>query len=292
MWRELIAYGRHIISSHAILRLGEQVPVLLLGRFVGAGALGQYRYADRISSTPFGAILAAGAYVLFPAFARIRDDRARLKAAFEDSLRWLAVVAFPLGLILIPLGPSLAVTLFGPVWREAGEAAVALSIFPAAGTMVSVVSELFKADGKPRPLIGMVTVTAVTGTIAMVALLQFDLIGVAAGVSIGWVLGGSYALWLAHGLLELEPGRIVSHLWAPFLAALVMAGALLPVDRLLIDPTAYSNPAALALVVAEGLAGLLLYAGLLALLRRSLFAELRGVLATALSRRKAQPTAT
>jgi hypothetical protein len=155
-----------------------------------------------------------------------------------------------------------------------------------------VTSELFKADGNPRPLIGMVTLTAVTGAIAMVALLQFDLIGVAAGISIGWIIGGSYALRLSGGLLGLGPRRIIGHLWAPLLAALVMAGALLPIDRLVLDPTAHSNPAAIALVAAEGAAGLLLYAGVLLVLRRSLFVELRSVLATALNRRSAQPTAT
>jgi len=291
MWRELIAYGRHIISSHAILRLGEQVPVLLLGRFVGAGALGQYRYADRISSTPFGMILAAGAYVLFPAFARIRGDRDRLRAAFEDSLRWLAVIAFPLGLVLIPLGPSIAVIVFGSVWRDAGEAAIALSAFPAAATMVSITSELFKADGKPRPLIGMVTLTAVAGAIAMVALLPFDLVGVAAGVSIGWIIGGSYALRLSSGLLSLGARRILGHLWAPLAASLVMVAVLTPIDRLVLDPTSHANPGALALLALEGLVALLVYCVALLALRRSLYGELRTVLATGLNRRSAAPAA-
>jgi PST family polysaccharide transporter len=284
MWRELIAYGRHIIASHAVLRIGDQVPVLLLGRFVGAGPLGQYRYADRIASTPFSMILAAGAYVLFPAFARIRDDRARLRSAFENSLRWLAVVAFPLGLILIPLGPPLAVIVFGSVWRGAGEAAIALCVYPAAATMVSLTSEVFKADGHVKPLVRVMAVIGVTGAIAMVALLGFDLVGVAAGISIGWVAGAAYALWLAGGRLELGLGQIARQLWAPALAGLVMAGALLPIDRLWLDPTAHANPAAVLLLALEGLAGLVIYALLLLALRRSLAAELRSLLSTALNR--------
>ncbi|MDQ1741211.1 MAG: hypothetical protein QOE53_2863, partial [Pseudonocardiales bacterium] len=47
MWRELVAYGRHVLTGTAILHLSDLVPTALLGRYVSAGALGQYRYANR-----------------------------------------------------------------------------------------------------------------------------------------------------------------------------------------------------------------------------------------------------
>jgi O-antigen/teichoic acid export membrane protein len=284
MWRELVGYGRHVVASHAVLRLGEQVPVVLLGRFVGAGPLGQFRYADRIASTPFAMILAAGAYVLFPAFARIRDDRERFREAFTNSLRWLAVIAFPLGLLLIPLGPSLAVTLFGSVWRDAGNAASALSVYMVAASLISIVSEILKADGKPKLLVRVHALTGIAGAAAMVALLSFDLIGVALGVSIGAAIGAVYALSLVRPVLEIGWAQIARHLWAPALAALIMVAVLLPIDRLWLDPAAHGNPAALLLIALEGVVGLIAYSAVLSALRRTLFAELRSIVSTTLNR--------
>jgi PST family polysaccharide transporter len=287
MWREMMGYGRTILASHAILRAGEQVPAVLLGRFVGTGALGQYRYADRLASTPFSLILAAGAYVLFPAFSRIRDDRDRFRSAVTESLRWLSVIAFPLGLILIPLGPPLAETLFGSVWHDAGQACVALAAYPVAATMVSLTSEVLKADGRLRPLVGVITVTVVASTAAMIALLGLDLTGVALGISIGWSIGAAYALYVTGRELGIGLGRIGGQLLAPAVAAAAMVGVVLPLDRLVLDPTSHGTAAALGLIGAEGVCAIAVYALVLLVLRPALPAELRSIVSR--SRRSSLP---
>ena len=49
MWRELIAYGRHALVATTVIRVGEEVPVFLLGRFTGTGRAGPVpvRHPDR-----------------------------------------------------------------------------------------------------------------------------------------------------------------------------------------------------------------------------------------------------
>ena len=71
MWRELAGYGRHVFAGAMALRIGEQSDTAIVGKFLGAAPLGQFRYAFRLAMTPFQMLLAAAAYVLFPAFARI-----------------------------------------------------------------------------------------------------------------------------------------------------------------------------------------------------------------------------
>ena len=81
LWRELAEYGRFVFGSTAVYQLGGQLPVAIIGRFLGSAPLGQYQYASRLSSTPFAIVLAAASYVLFPAFSRIADDLGRLRTA-------------------------------------------------------------------------------------------------------------------------------------------------------------------------------------------------------------------
>src|SRR5918999_1780817 len=94
----------------------------IIGRGVSTSALGQYGYAMRVAGQPWAALVNAASYVLFPTFARIASDEPRLQAAFIRSLRWMALLALPLSMILFPLGEPLVVLLLGETWRPAGEA--------------------------------------------------------------------------------------------------------------------------------------------------------------------------
>lgn len=288
MWKELIGYARHVLASNIVLRVGEQMPAVLLGRFVGIGALGQFRYGDRIARTPFALVLSAASYVILPAFARISHDRERFVSAFRTSLRWFSVIAQPLTFLLIPLGVSLAVVLFGEVWRDAGYAAMALAPFAAAYALISIVSEALKAEARPEILTQIHTVTGVVGTIAMVALLPLDLIGVSLGVSIGASVGAAYALWRIGQVFEIGLGSMAGELWPAIVASLVMAGALLPVDRILLDPPSHGTAVALAMLAAEAAAGLALYAGVLALLVPGTASQARELLRSARKRRRGE----
>ena len=100
MWREMMRFGKHVIGAGIVERLGHQGDRALVGRFIGEAPLGQYSYAFRIASMPFMAILAVASHVLFPAFATISHDLARLKGGFFRALRLVMVVAMPAGLFL------------------------------------------------------------------------------------------------------------------------------------------------------------------------------------------------
>jgi O-antigen/teichoic acid export membrane protein len=271
-WRELIRFGRHVLTAGIILRVGEQVPTAILGRFVGAGALGQYRYADRMASTPFSLILSTASYVIFPAFSRISHDRRRFGAAFLRSLGGFSAVAFPLGLFLIPFGVPAAVILFGSVWRDAGYAAMALGPFVAAAAFMNLSAEALKAEGRPSLLVPITAVTAVASAAAMAALAPLGLVGVAAGVSVGTVLGAGYALNKLRGVLELPLRDLVVGIWPAGVAGSLVAVAFLPVDRLIVDPTAHSTAVGILLLGGESLAAVAVYAALLAMLAPGTFA--------------------
>lgn len=284
MWRELIAYGRHVIASNAAHRLGEQVPKLLLGRFVGEAALGQYRYGDRMASTPVMALVSAASYVLFPAFARISEQGPRFGLAFLRSARWFATLAMPMGLILLPLGVPLAVTFFGEVWRDAGYAAMALSGFAVGAALISLESEAFKAGGRPDILVRVHVISGVASTIAMIALLPFELIGVVAGASAGLLVGAAYGLVRVSGVVGVRFGEVWSQIWPPTVAALVMAAVLLPVEFVLIEAAGRPTAEALLLLAVEGLLAAGVYLAALSLLVPGTLRELRELVGAARGR--------
>jgi O-antigen/teichoic acid export membrane protein len=279
MWRELISYGRHTIAATTVIRVGDEIPVLLLGRFTGVAPLGQFRYGRRIASLPLAMLMAAASYVLFPAFARISDERARFQASVLRALRWMAIFALAGGLIMIPLGEPLTTLAFGDVWADAGKAAMALGFFTAARGVSSLVVETMKADGRPDVVTRMNLVEVVVGSAAMVALLPLGLVGVCIGISIGAVVRAAYAFSRAHVIVGLPLGNMLEAIRAPLLAALVMVAILFPLEAFVLHAGDQGTAAGLLLVALEGAVGLVIYAGILHVLIPGALAELRALLA-------------
>jgi O-antigen/teichoic acid export membrane protein len=279
MWRELISYGRHTIAAATVGRAAEEIPVLLVGRFIGAAPLGQFRYGRRIGSLPLAMLMAAGSYVLFPALARISEERARFQASVLRSLRWMAIFALAGGLILIPLGEPLTTLAFGDIWADAGKAAMALSFFTAARGVSSLVQETMKADGRPDVVTRMNLVEAVVGTAAMVALLPFGLVGVCIGISIGAVVRAAYALGRAHVIVGLPRRDMLEAIRAPLIAALVMVAVLFPLEAFVVHAGDQGTATGLLLVALEGVLGLAIYAAVLHVLIPGALGELRALLA-------------
>ena len=255
MWRELVSYGRHILLATAILRVGEQADTLWLGRFLGTAPLGQYRYGYRLASTPYFALLAGASYVLFPAFARIAETKERFEAAFLRSLGWLCFLAFPAGFALLALGKPLAVVLFGDVWRQAGEVAMAMFLYPPMSSISSIASEALKAQGRPELLTRMHTLTTVLGAVLMGALLPLGVAGVAAALSIAATVSAAYALRQVHGAIGFPVRAMLAEIWPSALVATIMGGALFALDRLLVHADDHATGLSVICLGAELVAG-------------------------------------
>jgi PST family polysaccharide transporter len=258
-WREMAGYGRHVFAATLILRIGEQADTIWLGRFLGTAPLGQYRYAWRLASTPFLAVLAAGSYVLFPAFARIATEWERFERAFLRSLRWMCLIGFPGGLIMVPLGEPLAVTLFGGVWRPAGIAVAYMCLYCGGACLSSVASEAVKAHGRTSTLTKMHAVMTGATVVAMGALLPFGLNGVAAGVSVGAAVGGAYAIRAVRTTVGFTLPEARREVLAPALASAIMAAAVWPLEHFVFMASHQPTVPALLLIALESLIAAVVY---------------------------------
>jgi O-antigen/teichoic acid export membrane protein len=285
LWRELAGYGRHVLAATMILRLGDQADTGIVGRFLSTAALGQYRYAIRLASTPYMMLLAAASYVLFPAFARISDNRERFERAFMSSLRWTCFAAFPVGLLILPLGEPLAVVLFGETWRQAGHAAMAMCLYPCASILSSVASEALKAAGKPQRLTRMHTVTTVSTIALMLAGLPLGLEGVAGGLSAGAVVGAVYGLRQVETHIGFTTRPMWERIWPPAAAGIAMAGLVLLGEQLL-NAGHNSTVTDAFLIVGGGIAGAAIYLAVLAVLAPETISDARAAVSNLRKRRR------
>lgn len=264
MWKELLGFGRHVMSSEFIRRVAAELPAALVGRFIGTASLGQYGYARRFALQPLAAMVNIASYVLLPALAQLSGERERFRVAFLRALRWTSAIALPASFVFLPLGEPIAVLLLGERWREAGQALSALCAYSAGGAVVSVASEGLKAWGRPDFLPRIHLFGAILAAALMLALLPFGLVGIAAAVSIASAAVALYALRAVGRAVDIPLRAMLAAIWPPFFAAALSATTLYPTERLLVHASERGTLAGLALLAAEALFGVALYLALLA----------------------------
>jgi PST family polysaccharide transporter len=263
----------------------QQVPVLLLGRFSGTASIGQFRYAARMEASAGAVVVHSAAYVLFPAFARMTADRDRFRAAALRSLRGMALIGMPMGMMLVALGLPAAELAFGHEWKTAGYGAMVLSGMTTTGVVISFASEVLKADGRPDRLTRVRGLNLAVALVGMLALVPLGLIGVCAGLTIGTVAGAVYALVLVSDQLGLRVTTVLRQMAPTAGAATGMAAILCPLEFLVVQAGSRGTLLGVVLLLAEGLLGLTLYVIFLRLLSREHLDEVRDVAARLLPER-------
>jgi PST family polysaccharide transporter len=270
MWRELVSYGRHVMAATALIHGTDLTSNAIIARTLGTGPLGQFRYSLRIAGTPRSLLVAGASYVLFPAFARISHDMERLRGAFMRSMRWTAVFAFPSSFFLAALGVPLTVLVFGPEWRPAGEALVAMCLVPGCGAMVSVISEALKAAEAPSYLTRLNASMLISTVVSMLFLQQWGLTAAAAGLSIGELVASIYAFRLARSVIGIPLRPLLRAIWPTAVAAILAALGVLALESFVVDAESHGTLLGLILLAGEAAIGFVAYIAVLEIIDPSL----------------------
>lgn len=118
-WRELLYYGGGHTAARVSNYFALQGDYLVVGRWLGAAALGLYGRAYDLMALPatlLGNLLDS---VLFPTMARLQDDPDRLATAYRRGIALTALAVLPLSGVIIVLAPELIAVFLGPQWRAA-----------------------------------------------------------------------------------------------------------------------------------------------------------------------------
>jgi PST family polysaccharide transporter len=208
------------------------VDYMVVGRMMGAVALGFYVLAFNISTWPMNALGAAVRAVALPGFARVGDPDRRA-ATFNSAAALSWTLALLAGILLSSLATTLVPFLYGEKWTRAAQALVGLAIFGALRIVTDMMSTFLIAVGASRQvLIGQV--------IWIIALVPAMIAGVTIGglSGAGWAhvaVGGAVILPLFAFIVRAHRVRmatLVRHLAIPLVGAGPAAAAgVLVADR-------------------------------------------------------------
>jgi PST family polysaccharide transporter len=114
--RELLNVGSGFSAGQVGNFIATQVDYLIVGRWLGAEALGFYNRAYQFLMLPTQLLGSAISVVLFPSLAAIQDQPERVARAYLRALGTIAMLAFPASGVLIIIAPELVRFLLGSEW--------------------------------------------------------------------------------------------------------------------------------------------------------------------------------
>lgn len=265
LWRELARFSLPLVIWTVVNRARDLLETAVVGGILSATALGYYRYGRRLGALPETAVIDVASYVLFPAFSRLAGDAERFRSAFLRALHVLWCLTVPVACLIVAVGEPAVTVLLGEKWRGAGVMLVALAGIGPGVALMAVGMESIKGVGRTRLLHWVTLVSTALGLGLLFVLLPLGLTGVGLALSSSSLAAGLLSLLLARKPAGLTIGELAHRLVPPVVVAVLPAVGLGLLEHLVIDFDQRGFLLGAAIMLAEALGYLALYAVGLAL---------------------------
>lgn len=186
--RELGRYGRWVFLNNALFFLAYRGDNLIVGKMLGAPALGVYMMAYSISEVVTVEVSRLMTEIAFPAYSRIQERKELLQRAFLMSVELTVAIAVPVTCMLILLAKPITDLLLGSRWTPVAAVLPFLAIAGCMRALISTGGVVFNATGKPMytfltSLVGV----GVTYALIFPLMSRYGLAGVAVAVAAGQI---------------------------------------------------------------------------------------------------------
>jgi O-antigen/teichoic acid export membrane protein len=116
--KELFGFSGYLLSSYIVNYWARNADNLLVGRFIGAQALGVYSRAYTLMLLPLNQVTLVVSQVMTPALCSIQQDRIRVKRSYLKAVSIVALITFPVMTGLFVTSERLIMVLLGKQWID------------------------------------------------------------------------------------------------------------------------------------------------------------------------------
>jgi PST family polysaccharide transporter/lipopolysaccharide exporter len=146
--REMSQFGKWIFGKYLVGSVVGSIDSLVVGKLLGASALGMYQVAMRIATFPTQQTLQVLPRITYPAFAQLRHVE-QLRRAYLQVLQFTLLLTLPTVALLFVF-PELAVRLLlGSQWLEVVPMIPLLALTGGLQTLKQVAYPMFEGMGRP-----------------------------------------------------------------------------------------------------------------------------------------------
>jgi len=146
--RAIFGFSANLSGFQVLNYFARNADNMLLGRYVGASALGFYQYAYTLMLYPLDNVSATLGRVLFPAFSQVQDDNERFRSAYTRVCSVIAAITFPMTLGMMAVAGPLIDGLLGPKWHPAARLLTILAPVGLVQSIVTTGGHIYMAKGR------------------------------------------------------------------------------------------------------------------------------------------------
>ena len=182
-WAEIAAvlpFSLRLTGAGLVGFANRNADNILIGRFLGAEALGFYGRAYQIMLVPVHSLSMGASFALYPAMSSIQNDRPQLNGVYLKSLSILAAITLPMMAGLALVAVPFVEFVFGERWRPVAPALVGLSFAGAIQALTGTSNVLWTALGRSDVLLRWSLIRMATFLTAFAVGIWFGSIGAVA----------------------------------------------------------------------------------------------------------------
>jgi len=230
--RSIMAFGFNIILLEFAGAFRDNVDYLLVGRILGAAALGYYTMAFRIPELLISSLNSVIGRVSFPALAAMQVEKEKMRSFYYSYIRYLSVFVFPVGIGLALTAPVFIPTFLSSQWDSAIVPTSLIAVALAISAIGYVPGVLYKAIGRPEilNLLGLIKIPIAVAVLWYST--RWGIIGVAAGHIFVGMFSVALDTLVANWIMQYQLRHLITAILPGLGSSIVMGLSLVALNKL------------------------------------------------------------
>lgn len=229
--KELFGFSSNMMATRVVNFFSRNIDNIVIGRVLGAAALGYYSIAYRILLLPVEVFAWGLSQVLMPAMSRFQEDKYRMQAATLRTYRLISVFTFPLMAGISILAEPMILVFLG---ERMAPAAIILQIIAPVGAIQSLSSTqgaMYMALGRADILLKLSLLGLATMFVCVMVGVQWGLEGISWCYLICVFTLTPVSFIPLFRILKLPTIDALNSIRTPFLSTMAMVAGLLLVQQ-------------------------------------------------------------
>ncbi len=201
--RSIFGFSSNLTLSNLVIYLNRNADSMIVGKVLGAIALGPYSLAFKIMLYPLQSIAFVASKALYPVLSAHQGDPDKQRASYLQSVSFVALITAPLMGGLVALREPFIAVALGHKWASVAPLLVWLAPVGFVQAVLSTAPAVFMVKGRTDWLLMLNFCVAVLHIACWLIGAHFGLQGIAAGYLVATCLSAPVHLGVTARLLEM-----------------------------------------------------------------------------------------
>lgn len=247
--RKYITYGGMITLEQTLRFFYSRADAFIVGKLLGSKTLGFYSVAMHLSSLPMQRMNSIINQVAFPAFAKIQDDKEKIRNSMSSGIKLTSFFAFPIFFGIAGVAEDGILLVLGETWFQAILPITILSMVMPIRMISNLYPTVVRSCGRADISVG----NLIIGSILMPASFYFGSFWGLAGVCYAWLV-----VYPVVFMIEVKRSKVItsisivdilSMIKMPLIISLIMYIFLWFINQSLVE---YSHSSSLIIEIISG----------------------------------------